>query len=88
VSLGLAPIQEDQPRYVQCDQGDGCWAAHLLDAKTAHNEGDLGVSRGRVVRYSRVVMEEPPPVTVGLGKPHRTRLWRPSVFELMNHPTA
>lgn len=31
-------------------------------------------ARGRVVRYSRDVMEEPPPVTVGWGKPHRIRL--------------
>ena len=38
-------IQEDQPRYVQCDQRDIGWAAHLLDAKAAHNEGDLGGPR-------------------------------------------
>jgi hypothetical protein len=31
-------------------------------------------ARGRVVRYSRDVMEKPPPGTVGLGNLHRIRL--------------
>jgi hypothetical protein len=33
-------------------------------------------------------MDKPEPVRVGLGEAHGSRLWRPSVFELTNRPTA
>jgi len=43
--LRLAPIQEDQPRYVQCDKGDSGWAAHPAYAETTQHEGSLGGQR-------------------------------------------
>jgi hypothetical protein len=43
--LRLAPIQEDQPRYVQCDKGDSGWAAHPAYAETTQHEGNLGGQR-------------------------------------------
>jgi hypothetical protein len=62
--------------------------AHPAYAQRTHHEGKLGGQRTAARIQSAEVMEKPPPVTVGLGEAHRSRLWRPSVFDLTNHPTA